>query len=101
LRTLFVLVTIVSLWLGWQFRHVQSRKETIKWFAASGASWRKHRTWNKPSQISWMRELMGDVSVQSIHLWRGCSQHDEQRVRAMFPEAEIESPWDGQSGGAF
>lgn len=99
LRTLFVVVTLCGMWMGWQFQLVQTRKHALKQLGDSGAVVRQHQAWGKPSRISWLREFMGDTSVFSIALPHPNTEDDVERLGELFPEAEISLP--GTFGGAF
>jgi hypothetical protein len=86
LRTLFVVITVVAVWLGWQASIVHERKALLAHGKAS-------RVWepfysNKPLPWS-IRTLMGDVPVQHIEMFSDPSPEYRSRIEKAFPEATI------------
>ena len=89
LRTLFALVTLSAMWLGWQVHVVQHRKEVLAWM--------KERQWavfesapGTPSSLPWHRRLLGDTELSFV-IPNGTPE-EQQTVRAAFPEARMQ-PW--------
>ena len=99
LRTLFVLVTLVACWLGWQMKFIRDRKEMRAWIVANGGNIGNSDDlfFDDPfgesevsaRQVSWLRHLLGDKGVDYIEL---SSEHSEpvcQRIAKLFPESKI------------
>jgi len=106
LRTLFVVVTIICLWFGWNINPVRERKA---WRARLGpalaqpasslndspniARWRIINNASKanaespivPQSISCVRQLLGDEPIDFLTV----SSSDHARARQLFPEAWI------------
>src|SRR5262245_3056266 len=95
LRTLFIVIAIVAVWLGYQRHCVKSRKDGLKWIEKhngvySSASYSHARPTHLPfdmtftsapptapaPEIPWLRKLLGDRTIQSIGLPQGVSQAD-------------------------
>ena len=95
LRTLFVLLTIGCLWLGWNVRIVNQRRdmlgdirsrgaETIEWMANGGV------VVFSDSEISWTRQLLGDLNIAFVYLPSAeFSSYEAQRIQDVFPEAVL------------
>ena len=105
LRTLFVLVTILCVYLAWQVRIVQQRKQLLaKIEAASGARFQPFNTIAQldaifvlggpvqfPDQrrVSFIRRLLGDRTVPIICLPAAMSADDLATYKKAFPEAVV------------
>jgi hypothetical protein len=91
LRTMFVVVTVLGVWLGWNFHYVRERDKMAAWIAAEGGSVIKgpaSRPW-KALPRSW--SFLGAESVSQVVLG-GSDRYtvdDLRRAESLFPEAEI------------
>jgi hypothetical protein len=98
LRTLFVLVTVIACWLGWQVHVVQHRKAILKQIEADGGFFpdsfkystgiMMFRSGDYDYQISKTRRSLGDRPVHSIVFRRRLTAADRHAIEA-FPEAEL------------
>src|SRR5262245_36456365 len=105
LRTMFVMVAIVGValgWLVWQARIVKHRLSLLKQFQETNVNYwiTGDVTWMHHSNVkrlriadesvgpSWIRKLMGDCNVSAIGIDRQLTTADRQAIKA-FPEAEI------------
>src|SRR5688572_22719913 len=70
LRTLLLLVTAISIWLGWQFRIVYERREVRRLIGEAGGfidppppdcAW--GALYKNSRHVSWFRQLLGDESL--------------------------------------
>ena len=112
LRTLFVVVTVICVWLGWQVHIVQHRMAMLKQLketnVVSVPEWRNGMwvtdplDWMHHSQVtvlrvshkskwpSWLRRLLGDCIVTHLGFDRELTDADRRAISA-FPEAMIEA----------
>ncbi len=95
LRTLFLVITAVSLWLGWNYRIVHERKE-IRRQILQDMDARKclvRTSWwpDEPPQFSWTRTLLGDEPWFSGFFLskRHYSEQDVELIHLAYPECEI------------
>ena len=90
LRTMFVVLTVFTLWLGWQAKIVRDRKEAIVKLRAGYAEVfvaceTKYPRSKWPSIPFW-REWLGDRSVAIIVYF---DNPEQKRLCALFPEARL------------
>lgn len=103
LRTLFILITVLCCWLGWQASIVHQRKQTLHEMQQNGAfqfmladAYAQVYPPNAPNlrlaRIPVVRVWLGDEPVQIIyytaHL-QGYSEAELDRLTRTFPEAEL------------
>jgi len=100
LRTLFVAITLIAIWLGFQVRWMQQRQEARQWIEQH-----EHDGWSKidPKDVvtsscpaksvptPWNLRLMGEAPLFYIHLDKTkLTEADVDRINslpALFPEA--------------
>jgi hypothetical protein len=107
LRTLMIGVTLLAVacgYVGWQAKIVRERQSALAAVKESGgyvwtreddlasadfvAGYRVNRDeW--PSEVAWLRRLLGDEHVAAIHLAWNVSLPERNRVEGLFPEAEM------------
>jgi hypothetical protein len=92
LRTMFVVVTVFAVWLGWHFSDIHQRqvmRNLIK--ANKGAVVVDPRDDGNPSpDIPKWRRLLGDEgAVDFIALPDTSSDEQVSQVRRLFPEAQV------------
>src|SRR5262245_550454 len=94
LRTLFVVVALICLYLGWQWRIVQERKALLAWMGAQPSV--QYRFSNAPipaeREVSFVRRLFGDKTMYAIFLGPLEKPMENERIRQIhetFREAEI------------
>ena len=91
LRTMFVVLTVFGVWLGWQVNIVQKRKNLRPWIE-------EHQV--MPStligihiphpQLSWVRSALGDESMPWLITFpRDVDKEKLREVKHWFPEAAI------------
>ncbi len=116
LRTLFVVVTVVACWLGWNVHQVQKRKALFQEFVAEHQArlrvfkkvgdWGGSVSWHSetiqqapatPTPIPLIQRLLGDEAHTIIHRSR---EADARRTMRYFPEATI-IYYTGPSGPAW
>ena len=102
LRTLFVVVTLLAVGIGWLTSIVQARRairaelerhagpsfdpyKAIIWEQGSISEF-SGRTWT-PNPIPWYRRLLGDEPVGTLGLPIDATEEDRRRIQAAFPEA--------------
>jgi hypothetical protein len=80
LRTMFVLVVVVSIpmaWVGFQFNWIRQRRQWLRGHA--------HTTVDPPTPIPASLAIFGETGVQSTWYFPG----EEAEARRLFPEAII------------
>jgi hypothetical protein len=104
LRTLLIFVTLIATLaaiLGWQLNFIRERQAALMWLK-QGAGWSittaeyeqlpdqpPHDPASPSRQIPKWRRWLGDEPIASIGFERKISTADRERVRRLFPEAEI------------
>jgi hypothetical protein len=91
LRSLFILATLVALWLGWSLYRIHQREVTLQYLISRGAIityGQPIRPW-KQLPITW--QLFGVKSVQRIE---SVDKDDRDHIADSFPEAELVVPPD-------
>lgn len=82
LRTLLLLVFVVSCWLGWQLKLVRDRKAFLTNVIYSGPA--NYITNPRPhSDLMFYRKWLGDINVERIDTW---NEADAKRADQLFPE---------------
>ena len=83
LRTLFVLVTIIGAWLGYQLNWIRQRHEFLAArYRTIPAAWRSDL---KPPEPPWQLRLLGEHRVNCLAV----PKSQGPRARDLFPEAVI------------
>ena len=99
LRTMFVLLTVFGVWLGWEYRVVAERNAVRRFIEDHGGAFRtldKNNPAYKP-RLPWVRRLLGDEPAAAVLLpfdvanSQGLYHHREsmERAQSAFPEAEF------------
>ena len=99
LRALFLVVTVLGCWLGWQANIVRQRK-AVRDELVAGAGWLVTaidyaQTPSRPAaedacgEIPVWRRWMGDEAIAQIGFERSVTAPERARVRSLFPEAYI------------
>ena len=115
LRTMFVVMTITSISLGWHVERVRQRRTTLEWIHHNGGAWdspirylvcwpnrtpleaaafRIKYAWNQVSEF--VRRSSGDRAISSITLPDNLPLTDVEldRIKSLFPEAIVERSWE-------
>ena len=108
LRTLFVVVTVLGCWLGWQVKIVRDRQalrrelelaasDSFEPYVAIGTrvDGSVSTTWGRKwsvNPVPWYRRVLGDEPVGDLGVPNGWTTSDVNRLRAAFPEAAISGP---------
>jgi hypothetical protein len=82
LRSLFVIVTLVAVWLGWSLNWIRQRRE----FLRDDHAWRVGESIRAPALL-W---LLGEDGVEEVWLI-GEKLAAKDEARRLFPEAAIRS----------
>ena len=102
LRTLFVLVTAFSVWLGWTASIVRERKLVLRDMrgnpgfvvAPAGATTYLWGPAPPTPTISWVRQWLGDEAIESI--WFPADHiptaYEVRYLERLFPEARLSHP---------
>jgi hypothetical protein len=91
LRTLFVVVTVFGIWLGWNLHEVNERSRMAGWIAAEGGSVNKGPPPRPWKTMPWSWFVLGADPVSTI-VFGGSDRYtrdDLRRAEALFPEADI------------
>ena len=101
LRTLFVAVTVLGMWIGYYIHWKQERREARLWLGVHGGmglyGW--HKVEPRPP-LPWMLKLLGEESEEEIHITHNASanrgerppiEYDQlvDRLAKLFPEAQV------------
>jgi hypothetical protein len=90
IRTLLVAVTIVCVWLGWQWRIVQERKAVIRLVVERGAFSFPSPDPDEPCTLSWIRQVLGDKEViGSLIVHERLSQEEKDRIAQAYPDNRL------------
>jgi hypothetical protein len=112
LRTLFLVMTALCVWLGWESHVVRQRKAALEEIkerngivlsladmrelsagSGKGNTMAAALSWmTRHSRISFVRDWLGDEPIVSIALASKTSDNDVQRIATLFPEAHIGKP---------
>jgi hypothetical protein len=92
LRTLIIVVTLLSILSGYFCRQAQIVRER-RAFLDSAGQWTQLEVWNADAlgvpALPWIRRTLGDESVCKIILPLATDITERQRIATLFPEAEI------------
>ena len=91
LRTMLMLITAfgsVLGWLGWNWRIVQERNNTLGIINKSMRTVVATRRLD-PSPMPFPRNLMGDWRLKCVFVRRDLADSEVTRLRNTFPEAEL------------
>lgn len=100
---MFVVVTMVAIWLGWQCYLVRQRDSLRTELGAKGVVLIDREEWQSdgfgglrfplpgeddPPPLSWVRRLAGDRAVGAIFIaGNSLTEAEEESLRRWFPEA--------------
>ncbi len=90
LRTMFVVLTAFSLWLGWQAKIVRDRRDALE-----GQRWDFAFADRDDFRIPVWRQWLGDRAVRSIHIDANDDTPQFLLLRRQFPEALVYGPFTG------
>jgi hypothetical protein len=108
LRTIFVVVTVFAVWLGWELKFIRDRKVFLKWVDETSGSYGTKSEWairpnnpfsNTPDVAKWRRWL-GDDATIAITLGPGYTKDEAARMWRLFPEAINLEPRPGDLSAA-
>ena len=85
LRTLFVVVTVACVWLGYQLNWIRQRHEILRKNDQLGG-WTG--SWPNPKP-SWRLHLLREQPVGYIMVGNGVEESEFRRIASLFPEAEV------------
>lgn len=86
LRTLFVAIAWFGVWLGWQVHIIAVRNDFVNRIVSSGGT----VAMDRPTQLSWIRRMLGDHAVATILIEDNAGVFDIEQVRFLFPEADVD-----------
>ena len=94
LRTMFLLVTVLCVWLGWHSSAVQERHAVMMMISAKGGLAHSPANFMYPGPFqSQIRFALGDVPLQK-HFFladdRGFTPEETSRIQRAFSEATVE-----------
>jgi len=105
LRTAFIAVTLLAVWLAWNVNVVLQRKAMRRWIDSIGgravisgqsaySSGESYHPWlwreaDEPRwRLNFWRKLMGDQPIHAVILPPGIERRDVHRVQRLFPEVQ-------------
>ena len=86
LRTLFVVVTIACIYLGWEAKIVRDRKAMLE-ISADGPVVDVTLSTDKDAALPLVRRWLGDHFCRSVYLKQSA---DIARYKSAFPEADVD-----------
>jgi hypothetical protein len=90
LRTMFVLVTVLCIWLGHSLTWIRQRHAVFhRHHPPLGMSRNGIRT--DYANAPWSIRLLGEPGAVAILLKRGTNAAERERIQELFPEAKIYS----------
>jgi hypothetical protein len=106
LRTLFVLVTVFCVWLGFQFNWIYRRHRALEWMQDQAKYWDdmpvSQKVW-LGTRTPWPIAMLGEEGLEQV-----CVIVDDEKtaaekqveLRRLFPEGDVfvQSPGPGYSG---
>ena len=97
---MLLVVTVFAMWLGWELRFIRERQAFLVWRERVQAESRDHAVLTGPlaiplavyvppeaAKIPIWRRWLGDQPVDSFFLPPNATVADQQRAKALFPEA--------------
>jgi hypothetical protein len=93
LRTLFVLLTLFAVlvgWLTWNLRQVNEREKLLRAVAARGAMFGSVNSSRPPRPLPIVWSLLGATAIGLIEVPDGiCSEREFRQLTTLFPEAKV------------
>jgi hypothetical protein len=89
LRTLFVLVTVLCIWLGHSLTWIRQRHTVFHRHHPALRSMSRNGIRTDHANAPWSIRLLGEPGAVAILLKRGTSAAERERIQQLFPEAEI------------
>lgn len=99
LRTLFIVLTLAGLWIGWNYDRVRKREEMLRYLNGSGGAGTPGQVdvldparagyrppWKK---LPWTWRVLGAEPVETIHLYAKFNEKDRWYIEHLFPEADL------------
>jgi hypothetical protein len=87
LRTLFIVLTAVFLWLGWTVSAIRERKQLLAELVKEGRGVIDYDPSN--SSLPWHRRALGDTYLMMVDFSPDTPDEMIERVRKTFPEAML------------
>ena len=91
LRTMFVVVTVLGVWLGWNLHELRQRKLTRQYIVSHGGyvfDGVSDRPWNS-LPYSWA--ILGEKPVETVGLPLQFEPEDRRHIERLFPDAHIQT----------
>jgi hypothetical protein len=100
LRTIFVGLTLVCCWLGYEIRPVRSRAGMLVWCGSHGGDVEIQNDLilqcplarcfsGPPREIGWIRRRLGDRPVASMYFKPAPPLDQQRELIQLFPEADL------------
>lgn len=90
---MFVVLTVFSIWLGWQAKIVRDRREARKWLEDNGgwsiAAFAHNSFSGDVPAIPFWRKWLGDEPMTDIGPLPDATEQDRKRIKRLFPEAYV------------
>ena len=101
LRTLFVVVTVIACWLGYELNWIQERQQVRAWLETSEHSWYAPSLVGAKVQANapWGLSLFGEKGVVGIGVdvddFAGPIPYTPATLKRLFPEARVDFSREG------
>jgi hypothetical protein len=90
LRTIFVVLTLVATWLGWNLQIVRERQRIRTWVEEQDGEFADEGPFGEKSEPTLIRRLLGDKVAHTIWVELGTLSPGElDELQRAFPEAEL------------
>jgi len=101
LRTLFVAMTVLCVWLGYHLNWIRQRQQAREWLAADEHSWYAPSLVGARTQASapWSLRLFGEKGCVGIGMdaeqFAGPVPYSPETLKRLFPEARVDYSREG------
>jgi hypothetical protein len=102
LKTAWVAMTVFAVGLGWQVNHIRQRRQFVQWIERRQQACGDAQVLVAPARaeharIPFWRRWLGDQAFDEIYLPCDSTPTDEERAKALFPEAIVRWPLEAAS----
>ena len=103
LRTMFMVVTVACVWLGYNLNWIRQRHKALDWLEASPESWYSPYAGPKSklqARAPWSLRMFGERGIVGIGMDRqdfaGPSPYSPATLKELFPEARVDYSREGR-----
>jgi hypothetical protein len=90
-------MTVFAIGLGWQVQHIRQRRQFLQWIERRQLACGDEQVFVDPApaghaKIPFWRRWLGDHAFDEIALPCDSTPSDDERAKALFPEAIVRRP---------